>query len=78
MHLTACVYNLWSVEHKYKCDCNVNVFGVNLFPCRRQFDLANQEAMDESAEWRRRFDFELEKAAKCSRELDKVRALCDS
>lgn len=47
-------------------------FCVNLFPCRREFDLANQEAMDESAEWRRMFDLEFDKSAKCSRELDKV------
>ncbi|KAG6430489.1 hypothetical protein SASPL_108558 [Salvia splendens] len=39
---------------------------------RRQFDLANREAMDESAEWRRRFDLEFDKAAKCSTELDQV------
>lgn len=37
--------------------------------CRRQFDLANREAMDESAEWRRMFDSEAEKASKCNTEL---------
>ncbi|KAG6427431.1 hypothetical protein SASPL_111676 [Salvia splendens] len=37
---------------------------------RQQFDLANREAMDESAEWRRRFDLEFDKAAKCSTELE--------
>ncbi|KAL0823282.1 hypothetical protein Bca101_046959 [Brassica carinata] len=36
---------------------------------RRQFDLANREAMDESAEWRRMFDCEAEKASKCNSEL---------
>ncbi|KAG2251244.1 hypothetical protein Bca52824_081380 [Brassica carinata] len=35
----------------------------------RQFDLANREAMDESAEWRRMFDCEAEKASKCNSEL---------
>ncbi|XP_042049932.1 uncharacterized protein LOC121795459 [Salvia splendens] len=40
---------------------------------RRQFDLANREAMDESAEWRRRFDLEFDKAAKCSTELDQIK-----
>ncbi|GER45490.1 basic-leucine zipper transcription factor family protein [Striga asiatica] len=37
---------------------------------RKQFDLANREAMDESAEWRRRFDHEFDKASKCLSELD--------
>ncbi|KAI4374268.1 hypothetical protein MLD38_012280 [Melastoma candidum] len=36
---------------------------------RRQFDLANREAMDESAEWRRMFDGERERASKCEVEL---------
>ncbi|KAG2279567.1 hypothetical protein Bca52824_050788 [Brassica carinata] len=36
---------------------------------RRQFDLANREAMDESAEWPRMFDCEAEKASKCNSEL---------
>ncbi|KAL0347182.1 UNVERIFIED_CONTAM: hypothetical protein Scaly_1734200 [Sesamum calycinum] len=40
---------------------------------RRQFDLANREAMDESAEWRRRYDWEFEKAAECSRQLDEIK-----
>ncbi|KAI3472071.1 hypothetical protein Pfo_028759 [Paulownia fortunei] len=40
---------------------------------RRQFDLANREAMDESAEWRRRYDSELEKAVKCFRELEEIK-----
>ncbi|XP_042054254.1 uncharacterized protein LOC121799014 isoform X1 [Salvia splendens] len=40
---------------------------------RQQFDLANREAMDESAEWRRRFDLEFDKAAKCSTELEQMK-----
>ncbi|CAA0836500.1 Unknown protein [Striga hermonthica] len=40
---------------------------------RKQFDLANREAMDESAEWRRRFDFEFDKASKCLSELDEMK-----
>ena len=39
---------------------------------RRQFDLANKEAMDESAEWRLRFDEEADKASKCAKELEEV------
>ncbi|EPS74087.1 hypothetical protein M569_00671, partial [Genlisea aurea] len=40
---------------------------------RKEFDLANREAMDESAEWRRRYDFEFERATKCARELDELK-----
>ncbi|ONI03072.1 hypothetical protein PRUPE_6G236600 [Prunus persica] len=36
---------------------------------RRQFDLANREAMDESAEWRLKYDVEAERATKCMNEL---------
>ncbi|XP_042054255.1 uncharacterized protein LOC121799014 isoform X2 [Salvia splendens] len=32
-----------------------------------------REAMDESAEWRRRFDLEFDKAAKCSTELEQMK-----
>ncbi|KAE8676959.1 Enolase [Hibiscus syriacus] len=40
---------------------------------RRQFDLANNEAVDESAECRLRFDKELEKASKCAQELEEIK-----
>ncbi|KAL7095845.1 hypothetical protein ACP275_10G048000 [Erythranthe tilingii] len=40
---------------------------------RKQFDLASREAMDESAEWRMRFDSESDKAAKCYRELEEIK-----
>ncbi|KAL5742928.1 hypothetical protein ACOSP7_029660 [Xanthoceras sorbifolium] len=40
---------------------------------RRQFDLANREAMDESAEWRLKYDAEVEKATKCAKELTEVK-----
>ncbi|XP_022744134.1 uncharacterized protein LOC111295048 [Durio zibethinus] len=40
---------------------------------RRQFDLANKEAMDESAEWRLRFDEEADKASKCAKELEEIK-----
>ncbi|XP_076899749.1 uncharacterized protein LOC143553701 [Bidens hawaiensis] len=39
---------------------------------RMQFDLANREAVDESAEWRLRFD-EAERATKCTNELKRVK-----
>ncbi|KAG7017361.1 hypothetical protein SDJN02_19226 [Cucurbita argyrosperma subsp. argyrosperma] len=38
---------------------------------RRQFDLANREAMDESAEWRRMYDHEHDRANKCRSDLNK-------
>lgn len=40
---------------------------------RKQFDLANREAMDESAEWRQRFDTEVEKTIKCFKELTEIK-----
>lgn len=40
---------------------------------RKQFDLANREAMDESAEWRQRFDTEVEKTSKCFKELSEIK-----
>ncbi|CAI9778989.1 unnamed protein product [Fraxinus pennsylvanica] len=40
---------------------------------RKQFDLANREAMDESAEWRQRFDAEVEKTSKCFKELLEIK-----
>lgn len=39
---------------------------------RRQFDLASREAMDESADWRRRYDAEVEKAGRCSKNLNQL------
>ncbi|XVF07905.1 hypothetical protein REPUB_Repub06bG0179400 [Reevesia pubescens] len=40
---------------------------------RRQFDVANKEAMDESAEWRVRFDEEADKTSKCAKELEEIK-----
>nr|XP_043634799.1 uncharacterized protein LOC122605904 [Erigeron canadensis] len=40
---------------------------------RREFDLANKEAVDESAEWRLRFDEAEERATKCTKELKRVK-----
>ncbi|XP_058214124.1 uncharacterized protein LOC131325727 isoform X3 [Rhododendron vialii] len=36
---------------------------------RRQFDSANREAMEESAEWRLRYDDEVVRSRKCAAEL---------
>ncbi|XP_071707014.1 uncharacterized protein [Rutidosis leptorrhynchoides] len=40
---------------------------------RRQFDIANREAVDESAEWRLRFDEAQERATNCTKELKTVK-----
>ncbi|KAL6145823.1 hypothetical protein ACLB2K_056507 [Fragaria x ananassa] len=40
---------------------------------RRQFDLANREAMDESAEWRLKYDVEAERSTKCMNELKQIK-----
>ncbi|KAL8516635.1 hypothetical protein ACS0TY_015047 [Phlomoides rotata] len=66
MFLGIAVYlRLWTIDYRISSNDSDLL--------RRQFDLANQEAMDESAEWRKRFDLEFEKSAKCSRELDKIK-----
>lgn len=39
---------------------------------RKQFDLANREAMEESAEWRLKYDVEAERASNCLKELMEV------
>lgn len=56
--------------------------GVFLFVlknlCRRQFDLANREAMDESAEWRLKYDVEVERSTNCAKELNEVQIQLNS
>ncbi|EOA28128.1 hypothetical protein CARUB_v10024315mg [Capsella rubella] len=52
---------LWTIDYTLSSDDTERL--------RKQFDLANREAMDESAEWRRMFDKESEKASKCTAEL---------
>lgn len=47
-------------------------FELLVMMCRRQFDLAHREAVDESAEWRSRFDEERERATECMMELNAV------
>ncbi|KAL4354867.1 hypothetical protein GQ457_06G015960 [Hibiscus cannabinus] len=65
MFLGVAVYfRLWAIQHSLASD------DAELI--RRQFDLANKEAMDESAEWRFRFDKEAERASKCAKELEEV------
>ncbi|CAL5404925.1 unnamed protein product [Camellia sinensis] len=37
-----------------------------------EFDLANREAMEESAEWRFKYDEEVKKATRCAQELNEM------
>ncbi|GMI80010.1 hypothetical protein like AT2G37195 [Hibiscus trionum] len=61
----AVYFRLWAIQYSISSD------DADLI--RRQFDLANEEAMDESAEWRLRFDKEAEKASKCAKELEEIK-----
>ncbi|XP_039068314.1 uncharacterized protein LOC120214495 [Hibiscus syriacus] len=66
MFLGVAVYfRLWAIQHSISSD------DAELI--RRQFDLANKEAMDESAEWRLRFDVEAKKSSKCAKELEEIK-----
>ncbi|AEC09365.1 unnamed protein product [Arabidopsis thaliana] len=56
---------LWTIDYTLSSDDTERL--------RRQFDLANREAMDESADWRRMFDKEAEKASKCNTELSLIK-----
>ncbi|KAK6244730.1 hypothetical protein QUC31_011139 [Theobroma cacao] len=61
----AVYFRLWTIDYSVSSD------DAELL--RRQFDIANREAMDESAEWRLRFDEEAEKASKCAKELEEIK-----
>ncbi|XP_021289578.1 uncharacterized protein LOC110420549 [Herrania umbratica] len=66
MFLGVAVYfRLWTIDYSVSLD------DAELL--RRQFDLANREAMDESAEWRLRFDEQADKASKCAKELEEIK-----
>ncbi|XP_010516978.1 PREDICTED: uncharacterized protein LOC104792505 [Camelina sativa] len=56
---------LWTIDYTLSSDDTERL--------RKQFDLANREAMDESADWRRMFDKEAEKASKCTTELAMIK-----
>ena len=60
----AIYFRLWTIDYTISSD-ETEIL-------RRQFDLANREAMDESAEWRLKYDEEVERATKCLNELIKV------
>uniref|UniRef100_A0A2P2LCC8 Uncharacterized protein n=1 Tax=Rhizophora mucronata TaxID=61149 RepID=A0A2P2LCC8_RHIMU len=61
----AVYFRLWTIDYAISSDDTELI--------RRQFDLANREALDESAEWRMKYDEEAERAAKCDRELIKLK-----
>ncbi|KAF3442823.1 hypothetical protein FNV43_RR16741 [Rhamnella rubrinervis] len=66
MILGIAVYlRLWTIDYTVSAD------DTELL--RRQFDLANKEAMDESAEWRLKYDVETERANKCLSELNMIK-----
>ncbi|KAJ9540280.1 hypothetical protein OSB04_026786 [Centaurea solstitialis] len=66
MALGLAVYlRLWTIDYQ------ISSSETDLL--RRQFDLASMEAMDESAEWRRKFDEAQERATKCTKELKRVK-----
>lgn len=58
-------FRLWFIDYKISADDSDLL--------RRQFDLAHKEAVDESAEWRSRFDEERERATKCMKDLNELK-----
>ncbi|KAJ6699155.1 ACYL-COA-BINDING DOMAIN PROTEIN [Salix purpurea] len=60
----AVYFRLWTIDYAISSDDTELI--------RRQFDLANREASDESAEWRMKYDEEVERAAKCDKQLVEV------
>ncbi|KAH9605845.1 hypothetical protein KSS87_008635 [Heliosperma pusillum] len=68
MVLGIAVYSrLWVIDYK--------ISNADSQLLRMQFDLAHREAVDESAEWRLRFDQERENSAKCTNELTQAKEL---
>ncbi|XAR69094.1 hypothetical protein NMG60_11000562 [Bertholletia excelsa] len=61
----AVYFRLWIIDYRISSD------DPELL--RKQFDLANREAMEESAEWRLKYDEEVERSSKCAEELTKLR-----
>ncbi|CAN0881238.1 hypothetical protein LINGRAHAP2_LOCUS14127 [Linum grandiflorum] len=66
---TAVYLRLWTIDYAISSDDTELI--------RRQFDLANREAMDESAEWRMKYDEEAERAAQCDKELIEIKQNVD-
>ncbi|XP_035546967.1 uncharacterized protein LOC118348753 [Juglans regia] len=65
MFLGIAVYlRIWTIDYSISSD------DTDLL--RRQFDLASREAMDKSAEWRLKYDEQVEKVTECVNELQEV------
>ncbi|XP_042477050.1 uncharacterized protein LOC122058434 [Macadamia integrifolia] len=62
----AVYFRLWAIDSRFSSDDRELI--------RRQFDLANMDAMDESAEWRRKYDDEVERATTCLKEMLEMKA----
>lgn len=56
---------LWAIDFSFTAQDNDIL--------RKQFDLANREAMEESAEWRLKYDEEVERGTERLRELIQVK-----
>ncbi|XP_058094464.1 uncharacterized protein LOC131240339 [Magnolia sinica] len=66
LFLGVAVYlRLWAIDFSFSKDDNDLL--------RRQFDLASREAMEESAEWRLKYDEEVERGTQRLRELIQVK-----
>ncbi|KAJ4979305.1 hypothetical protein NE237_010085 [Protea cynaroides] len=66
MVLGIAVYlKLWALDSRFSADDRELI--------RRQFDSANMEAMDEAAEWRRKYDEEVERATACLKEMLEIK-----
>ncbi|KAL5148949.1 hypothetical protein HKD37_13G035902 [Glycine soja] len=61
----ALYFRLWAIHYNLSSD------DTQLL--RLQFDIANREAMDESAEWRLRYDEEVDRTNKCLQQLQLFR-----
>ncbi|XP_020254035.1 uncharacterized protein LOC109831103, partial [Asparagus officinalis] len=71
LFLTVAVYfHLWSIDSSFTSDDREIL--------RRQFEQANLEAMDESADWRMKFDEQLERSKRYQEELLKVKGALKS
>ncbi|XP_014512877.1 uncharacterized protein LOC106771416 [Vigna radiata var. radiata] len=57
----AVYFRLWAIHYNLSADDTQII--------RQQFDIANREAMDESAEWRLRYDEEVDRTKQCLQEL---------
>ncbi|KAG2690178.1 hypothetical protein I3843_09G171400 [Carya illinoinensis] len=66
MFLGIAVYlRIWTIDYSISTDESDLL--------RRQFDLANREAMDESAEWRLKYDEQVERVTECVNELRELK-----